>query len=157
MVAARTGVATVTTILGIDPGATGAIAVLYDTGAHNVWDMPTNPHDLYGLLETIIREAGRANMAYLERAQAMPKQGVVSMFNYGVGYGQILGILAACSVPYTLVAPGVWKRALGLTGKPKDASRVMARQLFPAAPLGRGKDHGRAEALLIAEWGRRQG
>ena len=145
-----------TTILGIDPGVTGAIAALYDTGAHNVWDMSANPHDLYGLLETVINEDDGIGMAYLEKAQAMPKQGVVSMFNYGVGYGQILGILAACSVPYTLVTPPVWKRALGLTGKPKEASRAMARQLFPTAPLSRVKDHGRAEALLIAEWGRRR-
>ena len=141
-------------ILGIDPGATGAIAAIYSTGAHNVWDMPPLPHDLADLLETVVGEDDGIGMAYLEKAQAMPKQGVSSMFNYGVGYGTIIGILTALNIPYTTVTPAVWKRALGLTGKPKDASRALARAHYPTASLNRVKDHGRAEALLIAEYGR---
>lgn len=142
-----------TAILGIDPGATGAIAFLHDSqyGA-DVYDMPPNPADLAELIGTF----GNVEMAFLEKAQAMPKQGVSSMFNYGVGYGTVIGILAARSIPYTLITPAVWKRSLGLIGKPKDASRALARSWFPHAPLSRVKDHGRAEALLIAEWGRRQ-
>lgn len=142
-----------TTILGIDPGETGAIAILHNSQYEfDVYDMPPNPADLAELIGTL----GDIDMAYLEKAQAMPNQGVSSMFNYGVGYGTIIGILAARSIPYTLITPAVWKRALGLTGKPKDASRALARSWFPHAPLSRVKDHGRAEALLIAEWGRRQ-
>lgn len=144
------------TILGIDPGATGAIAAIYGTGAHNVWDIPTLPHDLADLLETVVGEDDGIGMAFLEKAQAMPKQGVSSMFNYGVGYGTIIGILAALNIPYKTVTPAVWKRSMGLTGKAKDASRAMAQAHYPTAPLSRVKDHGRAEALLIAEWGRRQ-
>jgi len=142
----------VTAILGIDPGATGAIAHFHDSQyGYDVYDMPPNPADLAEL----IGRFGDVEMAYLEKAQAMPKQGVTSMFNYGVGYGTIIGVLAARSIPYTLVTPAVWKRALGLTGKPKDASRALARSWFPHAPLSRAKDHGRAEAMLLAEWGRR--
>lgn len=142
-----------TAILGIDPGLTGAIAYLHDGQyGYDVYDMPPNPADLAELIGTF----GDIDMAYLEKAQAMPKQGVSSMFNYGVGYGTVIGILAARSIPYTLVTPAVWKRALGLTGKPKGASRALARAWFPHAPLGREKDHGRAEALLIAEWGKRE-
>lgn len=142
-----------TTILGIDPGMTGAIAYLHDGQyGYDVYDMPPNPADLAELIGTF----GDIEMAFLEKAQAMPKQGVSSMFNYGVGYGTVIGILAARSIPYTLVTPAVWKRALGLTGKPKDASRALARAWFPHAPLSQQRDHGRAEALLIAEWGKRE-
>lgn len=143
-----------TAILGIDPGESGAIAHLHNGQyGFDVYDMPPNPADLAELIGTL----GDIEMVYLEKAQAMPKQGVSSTFNYALGYGTLIGILAARSIPYTLVTPSVWKRALGLTGKPKDASRALARSLFPHASLSRVKDHGRAEALLIAEWGRRHG
>ena len=62
------------------------------------------------------------------------------------------GILAALGVPTTYHSPSVWKRRYGLLGRPKDASRTRALELFPAAAgwLTRKLDHGRAEALLLA-------
>jgi crossover junction endodeoxyribonuclease RuvC len=54
-----------------------------------------------------------------------------------------------------LVRPRAWKKDMGLTAD-KDESLSMARELWPDAPLARKKDNGRAEALLIAEWLRRQ-
>jgi len=82
----------------------------------------------------------------------MPGQGVRSMFTIGVGHGLFLGILAAVGLPYTRVRPAIWKRTLGL-GKDKEASRLRAQQLYPGADLRRKKDHGRAEALLLAWYG----
>lgn len=134
-------------IIGIDPGATGAIALLGDDV--RVWDMPSNPRDLY----EILRELTFAT-AMVEQAQSMPGQGVSSMFKYGVGYGQILGVLAGLAIPYMTVTPAVWKRKMSVT-KDKEATRALARQLWPTAELSRKKDHGRAEALLIAEYARR--
>jgi crossover junction endodeoxyribonuclease RuvC len=67
-----------------------------------------------------------------------------------------VGLLAALQIAYTTVRPAIWKRALGL-GKDKEAARLRAMQLFPAADLRRKKDHGRAEALLLAWWGRQYG
>jgi len=64
-----------------------------------------------------------------------------------------LGVMAALRMPYTPVRPVVWKKAFSL-GKDKEASRLRAQQLFPAADLRRKKDHGRAEALLLAWYGR---
>ena len=142
-------------IIGIDPGVTGAIGCLSpDAPTPLVWDMPPNPRDLYERLVSFHPMVSVS--AIVEQAQAMPKQGVSSTFKTGYGYGVIIGVLASLGIPYETVTPSVWKRAMGLQGKDKDASRSLARCYWPDAPLSRVKDHGRAEALLIAEYGRRK-
>ena len=143
------------TIMGIDPGVTGAVALLRDD-RQKVEDMPSNPRDLWELLTELRGGPYLEVSAIVEQAQAMPKQGVSSTFKTGYGYGVIIGVLASLGIPYETVTPSVWKRAMGLQGKDKDASRSLARCYWPDAPLGRVKDHGRAEALLIAEYGRRK-
>jgi crossover junction endodeoxyribonuclease RuvC len=76
------------------------------------------------------------------------------VFAFGKGYGIVLGVLAAHGVPVTLVAPAVWKRALGVL-KAKDAARARASQLLPqcAGQWPLKKDHGKAEAALLALYG----
>lgn len=92
----------------------------------------------------------------IEKQQAMPKQGVVSMFGLGRGYGIWEGLIAARYWPYTLVRPQKWKaELLDGTKKDKPAARIRAGQLFPLAELGKRKDNGRSDALLIAEYARR--
>ncbi len=76
------------------------------------------------------------------------------MFTIGVGFGAWLGLLGALEIPYTRVRPARWKHALGLRGKDKEAARLRAQQLFPSADLQLKKHHGRAEALLLASYGR---
>jgi hypothetical protein len=80
------------------------------------------------------------------------------MFGFGKGYGMWIGIVAALEIPYTLVTPQAWKKELMQGIKDKDAGRLRAMQLFPAYNewLVRKRDIGRADALLIAEYGRRQ-
>lgn len=136
--------------IGIDPGRHGAIGYLFDDGRASVVDMPENPADLADELRQWILPMH----AYVEQAQAMPRQGVSSTFQTGYGYGTIIGTLAALSIPYTTVTPAVWKRTLGLTGQDKEASRALARRQWPTAPLSLKKHEGRAEALLIAHYGR---
>ena len=87
----------------------------------------------------------------IERSSSSPQQGVSSAFNYGVGFGSLLGACGVLSIPLHLVSPAKWKRDLGLSSD-KNASLDKARLLFPAAPLSRNKDDGIAEALLIAWW-----
>ncbi len=154
-------------ILGIDPGLSGALAVIDIGPVSNcvVFDMPTlalsrggkakreiNVHRLVGMIET-----AQPAHAYIEQIGAMPGQGVSSMFAMGKGYGIILGALAALGVPYTLVPPRLWKTSLRLS-KDKDFSRSRASELLPAAAhqWSLKRHHGRAEAALIALWGARQ-
>lgn len=150
-----------TTFVGIDPGITGAIGVLFPDGRAEVHDIPTvvsgkgtvkreiDAHALAGLLDLFI-----GKRAVLERTSAMPGQGVASMFSMGVSRGVILGVLGALAVPYVEVQPARWKAYFNLLGADKDRSRTIALQLFPecAPQLARKKDHNRAEALLLARY-----
>lgn len=99
--------------------------------------------------------------AFIEKVQSSPQMGVTSAFSFGQGYGAWLGILAALQIPHTLITPQAWKKGM-MYGEPKekDASRVVARRIYPVQMadgdwLSRKKDHNRADALLIAEYGRR--
>ena len=151
------------TIVGIDPGLTGAIAILGPNGAI-VEDIPVmangssakvknviNAPELARLLRPHITEI---DMAYVERVSTMPGQGVASQGSLMHSAGVIEGVLGALGVPVMLVSPAKWKKAMGL-GSDKEASRAVAQRLFPDAPLGRKKDHNRAESLLLAEYGRK--
>jgi crossover junction endodeoxyribonuclease RuvC len=100
-------------------------------------------------------------LVVIEKVGAMPKQGVASVFTFGYGFGVWIGALAALEIPYQLVTPQAWKKLL-MAGEPKekDASRVVARRMWPSQTeesLSRKKDHGRADAALLAEYGRRTG
>lgn len=143
-------------ILGIDPGQTGALAFLNGSGEIvELEDMPllgkkeVNAH----MITRLIQGYGPVMIAVVEAAQSMPKQGVAGVFSYGVGYGKILGVLAALDVPIELVAPGTWKKAMGLNTD-KSLSRAKATRRWPtyADNFKRVKDDGRAEAALLAAW-----
>jgi crossover junction endodeoxyribonuclease RuvC len=92
--------------------------------------------------------------AWIERVHALPKQGVTSSFSFGLSYGLVRGVLAALSVPVSLVTPQEWKKSFRL-GASKNEARVIAARLFPAnsGSFTRAKDDGRAEAALLALFG----
>src|SRR5262249_12814043 len=149
--------------IGIDPGLAGALALLTDNGALvALHDTPVltlsssrgtkREYDVPGLVTLLAPYAGFQAHVMLEASQAMPGQGVRSMWVTGYGYGIWIGLLAALQMPYTTVRPVAWKKALGL-GKDKEQARLRAMQLFPTADLRHKKDHGRAEALLLAWYG----
>lgn len=139
--------------MGIDPGKTGAAALIYH-GGHSLVDWPGDA----ALMVDYIRQWQHDHLvarAALESVHAMPKQGVASSFNFGCNLGQWMGLLAALSIPYIMPRPQQWKKGLvkKADGKdPKLASLVVARRLFPEAHLSHKKHHGRADALLIAYW-----
>ena len=159
--------------IGIDPGITGAIAEIDPYGYVVLRDTPTieikkgNKTKIdYAPLQMAAFLDGFASTripttsichVFIEKVGAMPKQGVTGMFGFGKGFGMWLGILAAFKIPYTLVTPQAWKKELMQGMADKDASRIRAQQLFPncVGELSRKKDIGRADALLIAEYGRR--
>ena len=150
-------------VIGIDPGLTGAVAVIGD-GAVLVESLPTleivkgkRQLDRNGLVQLVVN-VGPIDMVFVEDVHAMPKQGVSSSFNFGRDFGAILGVLAALGRPITLVQPAVWKRMLGCpVGAGKDWSRSRAAQLYPSCAdrVARVKDDGRADAILLAHYGLR--
>lgn len=152
-------------VLGIDVGLNGAIALIADGQLLQIHDMPTVTLERNNktkrmvnaqALSLIIRGA-KADAAYLERLNAMPGQGVTSMFSMGQSLGVVLGILAACEVPTTTIPPRTWQKALDVP-QGKDGSRYRAAQLFPehADMFSRVKDDGRSDAVLIAAYGVKQ-
>jgi hypothetical protein len=98
----------------------------------------------------------------IEKAHAMPGQGTVSMFNYGVSFGQIQGILAALKIPYTLIPPQTWSKKMHVGAKgatSKEKSLEVVRRLFPTvdlkdpgAPRAKLPHKGIIDALIIAEY-----
>lgn len=156
--------------IGIDPGFDGGFAWIdEDARILALCDTPATtaaPREyLEGAMAVLAPKLEYVNggvSAAIERAQAMPKQGVRSMFSIGLGFGLWRGILAARGIPYTMPRPQEWRKTVGLpNGAPKGASVALAARLFPQAaerlygPRG-GLNDGLAEALLIAESKRRQ-
>lgn len=155
--------------IGIDPGLFGAIAAIDGNG--NIVLLEDTPiiavkngkscrnTYLEPAMASILENAKslKIQLVFLENVHSMPQQGVSSTFKLGQGFGTWLGILAALRIPYERVEPAKWKREMGIaSGSDKGASIIRASQLFPAASLSRKKDDGRADALLLAEWGRRK-
>lgn len=146
--------------IGIDPGLSGAIAILNDDGViESLRDLPiirdaklawVDGSELQSIIMAALR--GRTAVAMIERVSSMPAQGIASAFQFGVGFGSILAVVQTMHIRIELVTPAVWKRAYGLS-KDKDASLFKARLLFPLAELHLKKHDGRAEALLIAHYG----
>lgn len=142
-------------ILGIDPGASGAISFYFPTHPRliAVEDMPVAGGEVdVATLAQRIRQMS-PDVAVIERVGAMPKQGVSSTFRFGTAYGSVRGVVAALGVPVHLVSPTTWKRHFRLSAD-KEESRALALRLWPdSGHFSRKKDHGRAEAALIARWG----
>jgi crossover junction endodeoxyribonuclease RuvC len=157
-----------TVYIGIDPGKTGALAIIRDNGEKAlVYDVDTGSGpELVRVLEEAQEKSvedlllGIADhtRAAVEKVGSMPKQGVASSFSFGYSAGVIEGVLCASLIPFEFVRPQEWKKAFNLLGKEKGEARDVARRLFPSllADLRRVKDCGRADALLMAEWLRRR-
>ena len=151
-------------IFGIDPGISGAISVLENKKVIEVFDMPTmidgkkNKKQVNGAQVTnIIKERlddEKEIAVVVEHVNAMPGQGVTSMFNFGQSFGVIKGICSALSLPIHFVRPTKWKKHFNLIKTNKDASRTKVIQVYPeiSRKLSRKKDANKADAILIARY-----
>jgi len=149
-------------IIGIDPGISGAISVIEKKKILEVYDTPTmiegkkNKRQINAAQVTnIIKErlnSGKEVVVVVEHVNAMPGQGVTSMFNFGQSFGVIKGICAALSLPIYFVRPTKWKKHFNLIKTNKDASRTKVIEVYPeiSSKLHRKKDSNRADAILIA-------
>lgn len=142
--------------IGIDPGTSGALAMISEGREAKVlsWDSEDYKNAL-----AAISVANEHAIACLEKVSAMPKQGVTGMFNFGKNYGHIIGLLEANGIPYELVTPQKWQREFSVTDK--NSSIEVCKRLFPAVSLRKNqrckKDNdGMSDALLMAEYARRR-
>ena len=144
------------TYIGIDPGKTGAYAIMTvhkDVFKVDVYDFTTFKEAAEHI--STARDGSKNTVAILEKVHAFPGQGVTSMFNFGANYGGWQALLDILDISHMLKAPQSWQK--GLLSKAdgintKEQSLVSARRLFPDMQpyLKRKKDNGRADAMLIA-------
>ena len=151
-------------IIGIDPGLSGGIAILDNSKVVELFDMPVMPDGkknkrqlnnalLVKLIKDNIKNLEDTVMI-VEQVNAMPGQGVTSMFNFGQTFGAIKGICAALGLPIFFVRPAKWKKHFELINSSKDASRTKAIEMYPSISeqLSRKKDVNKSDALLIARY-----
>ena len=159
-------------VIGIDPGATGAIVAVDREGEVyrvSVFDMPTvevtigrrtvnevHPAGVANVLSILNDGAGDA-LVCVEKVGAMPGQGVSSMFTFGRAAGILEGAVAALDLRVLHVWPAQWRKTLRVRAG-KDGSRARATELLPGSSnyFLRVKDHGRADAALIALYGHKE-
>ena len=147
-------------LMGIDPGFSGALAVLDDNlKIEFVMDMPiimvgkkreldeSKLATIFGMWRL------RAMSIGLEKSQTMPKQGIVSTGRYMASYGFLRGLCVGNGIPYHLIQPQSWMKAMMPDmGREKGASIQKVTQLYQDLSLTRVKDHGIADAILIARY-----
>lgn len=146
--------------IGIDPGKSGALAVIYADENNKPFRIKVVPFEETAYRDTLAACVDSRVVCCLEKVGAMPGQGVVSMFNFGHNFGFIQGLLQANKIPYQLVPPQTWKKEFSLSSD-KQASIDVCKRLFPdinlmATPRSRKENDGMAEALLMAEYARRK-
>lgn len=134
--------------IGIDPGQSGGISVIFPNGIATAYPMPETERDIWELL----RMQPEGVFAVIERVHSMPRQGVASSFKFGMGYGALRMALVASGIPFEDVTPQKWMKALGcLSGGDKNVTKQRAQSLFPQIKV----THKIADSLLIAEYCRR--
>ena len=151
-------------IIGVDPGLTGAIAILDGNKVINLFEMPVmaegkkNKRQLNSAqLESIIKEKIKKKeetAVIVEQVNAMPGQGVTSMFNFGQTFGAIKGVCAALELPIFFVRPSKWKKHFELINSSKDSSRTKVIEMYPSLSnqLSKKKDVNKSDAILIARF-----
>ena len=151
-------------IIGIDPGLSGGIAILKNNKVLNIFDMPVMPEGKKNkrqlnsaMLVTLIKEKignDEEAIVVVEQVNAMPGQGVTSMFNFGQTFGAIKGVCAALELPIFLVRPAKWKKYFELINSSKDSSRTKAIEMYPtlSSQLAKKKDVNKSDAILIARF-----
>jgi hypothetical protein len=154
-------------IFGTDPGSSGSISALDDTGVNPVVlgtiKADSSYRDLYDFVVEIMNHGDSAH-AYLEKVSASPGAGVSGMFNFGENYGALQMLFTAHHIPFDRVQPLKWQRAMGCarpkTGKGeqkesqtehKNRTKTRAQELFPEITV----THANADSLLIALYGLR--
>ncbi|XP_038980671.1 Holliday junction resolvase MOC1, chloroplastic [Phoenix dactylifera] len=156
-------------VVGIDPDVHGALALLKADGSAQVFDTPRlkvlvgkrvrkrlDARSIIQLLRNF--DAPLGTIAFIEQSIPFPQDGKQGWWSGGFTYGLWIGILVASGFSVVPVSSRLWKDRFNLSRSTpnKDDSREAASTLFPSLSslLKRKKDHGRAEALLIAAYGK---
>lgn len=135
-------------ILGIDPGGSGALAIRSIDRPLDFYKLDNTELDINNWLISL--PISDIKKAYIENVHSMPKQGVASSFKFGKNFGFLIGLLTANKIPYELVSPQRWQKAMQCQSHgDKNITKAAAQRLFPNIKI----THANADAILIAEYG----
>lgn len=152
--------------IGIDPGLDGAIAIFNEPAdTLIVHDMPTYEVTKNGKKRREVNAQEVANILrcgdvrqikrklIIELSGARPGDGAIQAHRTGVNWGVVYGVVVALNISHSVVSPQAWKKAMKATAD-KDLSRRRACEEWPdyTNQFSRKKDHGRAEAALMAKY-----
>ena len=145
-------------VAGIDPGQKGGFATLdTDTLEARAWPMPLDGKepDVARVIAQLRMDGVKA--VAIEEVGSMPGQGVASTFQFGTGYGMLLGAIATSHMPHYRVRPQAWKKVvLAGTVKDKEAAIAFCRRAHPTLqlvlPRAKNPHDGMADAVAIAHW-----
>ena len=144
--------------IALDPGlVSGAWAAIDHNGAYVACgDIPhandrVQPRALRIALEQAIPKGDSCEIA-IENVFGMPGQGISSTSKFMRAAGCIEAVALMMHYPVHFVRPQEWKKYHNLIGTTKKESLALAREKWPTAPLKLAKHHGRADALLMADW-----
>jgi hypothetical protein len=158
-------------VVGIDPGATGAIVALgVDSGkVLRVQELAPfwrekRPGLLVSFLEALDKHE-KIRLAAVERQQGRPGEGITSVGTMMYRFGLVDGVLSALGVPSIQVLPVIWRRELvppeesagTKAGRKKQtiaAVEVLLPDLDLTPPGHRVKQDGIADAAGIALYAR---
>lgn len=154
--------------VGIDNGLDGAISFVSGTEVKYVIPMPVidgdkRQYDVPTISYILNDNKHDIKMVVLEKAQAMPGQGVTSMFSIGYGFGVMNALLTAHGIPYTVVTPQKWQKEIlekGNGKNTKQASYLACQRMFPgqsflATPRSRKPHDGMTDATCMAVYAKR--
>lgn len=138
--------------VGIDPGKSGAIAVIDEDGKVVTVDALKDDTDR-DVLDVLREFAPHVELACLEEVHAMPVNGSVGGFKLGSSYGALRMALVAAGVKFDRVPPQTWQKHMRcMTGGDKNITKARAQELFPGLKI----THAIADALILAEFARRK-
>jgi len=152
-------------VAGIDPGLTGAVAVLSGAAGRLrlfLFDMPVHRLrvgkkerkriDVSGLLTLMhtVKALG-PSVVYLEDVGGITGQSASAAASFGKSCGYTECAVVAAGLPLQLVTPQKWQKALGVPPG-HDNAKLAALRRFPDNAADWKKD-GRAAAALIALYG----
>jgi hypothetical protein len=153
------------TIVAIDPGVTGGIAV-WGYGKTECHPMPETEGDRVDFIKSVKAAAameGGEVVCVLEKVGGYAGKGQPgsAMFRFGEHFGFLKGVIQTLEIRLVLVRPQVWQKGFGLgtasacrtKSEWKNKLKAEAQRLFPHLPVTLKT----ADALLILEYARRIG
>ena len=148
------------TLIAIDPGASGGIAVECPDGKRMTFAMPDTETELLeviGDMNSLAANFDSTLEACLEKVGGFVGKGQPgsTMFTFGRGVGVIVGILMALGIPFREVRPQEWQKAVGAgttNGRTKGEWKRHLRDLAQKRNPGHKITLSTADAALMLDW-----